>query len=116
MTAFNPHLLTLKLLGAIVAIWLVALTALLAFAQMGDGESGTAIAFYPPGWSAEEALAASHAAEARLVTTTAFDNILVVADDAPGLVARLKQAGAIMTFRNLTLGDISFAGCLGGSI
>ena len=113
---FQPHRIALKLFGAIIAIWLIAFLALLAFAQMGDGENGTAIAVYPPSWGADQALAASHAAEARLVTTTAFDNILVVADDTPGLVARLKHNGALMMFRNLALGEISFAGCLGGSL
>lgn len=116
MTPLRPHLLALKLLGAVLAIWLAALVALLAFAQMADGETGTAVAFYPPGWSSEESLAAAHAADARLVTTTAFDNILVVAQDDPGFVARLKLQGALLTFRNLTVGEVSFSGCLGGSL
>jgi hypothetical protein len=113
MTTFHPHAIALKLLGFILAVWLVALIALLAHAQMDEGDSGTAIILYPPGWSAEESLAASHQADARLLTTTAFDNVLVVAGDEPGLVGRLKQAGGIIAFRNLTLGEISFAGCLG---
>lgn len=116
MTTFNPHAFTLRLLGAILALWLGAMMALLAYAQMDDADSGTAIVVYPPGWSADESLGASHLADARLVTPTAFDNILVVAGDEAGLVARLKDTGAIAAFRNLTLGEISFAGCLGGSL
>lgn len=111
----NPHIFTLKLLGAILALWLGVMVALLAYAQMDDSDSGTAIIFYPPGWSADAALAASHSADARLLTTTAFDNIVVVASDEPGLVGRLKQSGGLIAFRNLTLGEISLSGCLGGS-
>jgi hypothetical protein len=116
MTAFNPHALTLKLLGIVLALWLGVMVALLAYAQMDEMEAGTAIIVFPPGWHLEQSLAASHAAGARLLTTTAFDNILTVASDQPGLVGRLKQAGGLMAFRNLTLGEISFAGCLGGDL
>jgi hypothetical protein len=116
MDAFRPHVLALKLLGTVLSLWLVALVALLAYAQMDETEAGTAIVFYPPGWETDVALAASHQAAARLVTTTAFDNILVVASDDAGLVGRLKQHGALMAFRNLSIGEISFAGCLGGSL
>lgn len=114
MTAFSPHAFTLKLLGTILALWLGVMAALLAYAQMDEGESGAAIIVFPPGWSLEQSLAATHRADARLLTPTAFDNILTVAGDRPGLVGRLKQAGGLIAFRNLTLGGISFAGCLGG--
>lgn len=116
MTAFRPHLLALKLFVGILVLWAVALVGLLAYAQMPDEAAGTAIVLFPPSWETEAALAAAQGIDARLVTTTAFDNIIVVAQDTPGLVGRLKEAGALMAFRNLTFGDVTFAGCLGGDL
>jgi hypothetical protein len=113
MPAHADHRFALRLLGGILALWLIAMTLLLAAARLPPEASGIVIAVFPPRATAAEALAASAAAGAKLVSAAGFENVLVVADDAPGLAGRLQDQGALAVFRNLRFGGFSFAGCIG---
>ena len=110
------HGFALKLGGGIVAIWLLLLGAVIHQAALPPEGSGIVIAVFPFGTDGAGAAAASAAAGARILSTTWFDNMLVVADDAPGLAGRLGAAGAVATFRNVSFGGLSFVGCVGGSL
>ncbi len=77
--------------------------------------SGTVIVFFAPGTESAEALAASAAAGAKLVSTSWFENMLVVADEMPGLARRLKEQGAVEAFENMSFAGFSFAGCIGAN-
>lgn len=110
------HRFALKLLAWIVGIWLVALVFLFKAAALPPEASGTVIAFFPPRMDSAQSFAASAAAGADLVSTTWFDNVLVVADERPGLARRLKEQGAIEAFKNMSFAGISFAGCIGARL
>jgi hypothetical protein len=110
------HRFALKLLAWIAGIWLIALALVFEAAALPPEASGTVIVLFPLGTSAPEAVAASAAAGAKLVSASWFDNMLVVADEAPGLAARLRQAGAIEVFANMRFAGFSFAGCIGAGL
>ena len=110
------HRFALKLLAWIVGIWLIGMVLLFEAAALPPEASGTVIALFPIGTSSAEAVGASAAAGAKLVSPSWFDNVLVVADDAPGLTGRLKRAGALEVFENMRFAGISFAGCIGATL
>ena len=109
------HRFAVKLLGGVIATWLIALAILLEAAALPPAGSGTVIAVFPPSMSATESIAASVAADAKIVSTSWFENVLVVADAAPGLAGRLQDQGALRVFRNVSFGGVSFAGCVGAT-
>jgi hypothetical protein len=110
------HRLALKLLAWIVGVWLAALALLFEAATLPPEASGTVIVLFPLGTKAAESVAASAAAGAKLVSPSWFENVLVVADDTPGLVKRLQEQGALDAFENMSFAGISFAGCIGASL
>jgi uncharacterized membrane protein SpoIIM required for sporulation len=110
------HRFALKLVAWILGLWLIGLALLFEAAALPPEGSGTVIALFPPRMSAAESLAASATAGAKLVSISWFDNVLVVADAAPGFVGRLQDQGAIAVFRNMRFAGISFAGCVGATL
>ena len=107
------HRFALKLLGGVLAVWIVAVILVFAAARLPAEGSGTVIAVFPPRMNSAASVTASAAAGARLVSASWFENVLVVADEAPGLAGRLQQAGALIVFRNVSVAGLSFAGCIG---
>jgi len=105
------HRFALKLLAWIVGIWLTALALLFEAASLPPEASGTVIVLFPPRMNAAESVSATAAAGAKLVSASWFENVLVVADEAPGLSGRLHEVGALEVFRNM-----SFAGCVGANL
>ena len=105
----------MKLLGWIAGIWLVLLALLFKAAALPPEAGGTVIVLFPPGTEASEAFTASAAAGAKLVSTSWFENMLVVVDETPGLAGRLQAEGAFAVFENLSFAGFSFAGCIGAS-
>jgi hypothetical protein len=110
------HRFALKLLAWIVGIWLTAMAFVFDAAVLPPEASGTVIVLFPVGTETAEAVVASAAAGAKLVSTSWFDSVLVVADETPGLAGRLKEQGAIDSFKNMSFAGISFAGCIGASL
>jgi hypothetical protein len=110
------HRFALKLLGGILAVWIVGLLLVLEAARLPPEGSGTVIAFFPPRMTSAESVTASAAAGAKLVSASWFENVLVVADEAPGLTGRLESQGALAVFRNVSFAGVSFAGCVGATL
>jgi hypothetical protein len=110
------HRLALKLLGSILGLWLVAMALLFEAAALPPEASGTVIVLFPLDMRAAESLAASAAAGAKLVSPSWFENVLVVADETPGLAGRLRDQGALAVFENVGIAGVSFAGCVGATI
>jgi hypothetical protein len=110
------HLFALKLAGAIVGVWLVLMSVVLYHAALPPEGSGVVIAVFPPGTDSTTVATASAATGARILSTTWFDNMLVVEDESAGFAGRLKQAGAVAAFRNVSFAGLSFVGCVGGSL
>jgi hypothetical protein len=111
----TDHRLALKLLAWVAGFWLVGMMLLFKAAALPAEASGTVIVLYPVGTETAQSVAASAAAGAKLVSPSWFENVLVVADDAPGLVGRLKDQGATAVFENMSFAGVSFAGCVGAS-
>jgi hypothetical protein len=107
------HRLALKLLAWVTGTWLVGIMLLFKAAALPAEASGTVIVLFPIGTETAQSVAASAAAGAKLVSPSWFGNMLVVADDAPGLVGRLKDRGAVEAFQNMSFAGFSFAGCIG---
>jgi hypothetical protein len=114
--AGTDHRFALKLLGGILAAWLIAMTLLLSAARLPPEGRGIVIAVFPPRATAVQAIGASAAAGAKVIAPSWFENVLVVADDTPGLVGRLEDQGALAVFRNMRFGGFSFAGCVGARL
>lgn len=110
------HRFALKLLAWITGIWFVGMALLFKAAALPPEASGTVIALFPIGTETTRAVTASAAAGAKLVSPSWFENVLVVADEAPGLAGRLKEHGALAVFANTSFGGFSFAGCIGARI
>lgn len=110
------HRFALKLLAWIVGIWVIGMALLFEAAALPPEASGTVIVLYPPGTATPAAVVSSAAAGAKLVSSSWFDNVLVVADETPGLAGRLKAQGALGVFENMSFAGVSFAGCVGASL
>ena len=114
--ATADHRFALKLLAWITGVWLIGMVFLFEAAVLPPEASGTVIVLFPLSTHSAEAVSASAAAGAKLVSATWFENVLVVADEMPGLAGRLKAAGAIDAFENISFAGFSFAGCIGASL
>jgi hypothetical protein len=110
------HRFALKFFAWVVLSWLVIMVVLFKTAALPPEASGTVIVVFPIGTESAEAVAASAAAGAKLLSPSAFENMLVVADAAPGLAGRLKEQGALEVFENMTFAGFSFAGCIGADL
>jgi hypothetical protein len=109
------HRFALKLLASVIGVWLAGMALLLNAAALPPQASGTVIVLFPAGTAVAQSVAASAAAGAKLVSTSWFENVLVVADAAPGLAGRLEANGALAVFENMSFGGFSFAGCIGAT-
>jgi hypothetical protein len=109
------HRLALKLLAWIIAVWLAGMVLLFEAAALPSEGSGTVIVLYPIGTGFGRSVTASAAAGAKLVSPSWFENVLVVADEMPGLAGRLNDQGALAVFKNISFAGFSFAGCIGAS-
>jgi hypothetical protein len=107
------HRLALKLLAWIIGTWVIGIALLFEAAALPPEASGTVIVVYPLGTDTAAAVVSSAAAGAKLVSPSWFDNVLVVADETPGLAGRLKAQGALGVFANMSFAGVSFAGCVG---
>ena len=110
------HGFALKLAGSIVGVWLLLLGFVLYEAAVPPEGSGIVIAVFPPGTDSTAVAAASATIGARILSTTWFDNMLIVEDETAGFAGRLREAGAIAAFRNISFAGLSFVGCVGGSV
>jgi hypothetical protein len=110
------HRFALKLLAWIAGFWLVGMALLFEAAALPREAGGTVIVLFPIGTNTAGSVAASAAAGAKLVSPSWFENMLVVADETPGLAGRLKDQGALAVFENMRFAGVSFAGCVGASL
>lgn len=107
------HRLALGFFAAVAVAWAVAFGLTLRQAELPAEESGRVIAVYPFGWDGQAATAAALGTEARLVRQTWLPNILELASDEPGFVARLQAKGAIGVYRAQPFSLFTLAGCTG---
>jgi hypothetical protein len=106
------HRFAVLLLTSVLVIWAIAMVLLLRASTLPPEAAGEMLAVFEPGVSQDEAFAAITRAQGQPIKSTAFDFIWVVAGETLGLAGRLKQEGAIGTYRELPLNP-TIAGCFG---
>jgi len=97
-------------LGAVL-LWATALGLVLLLGALDDAASGRVAAVFPRGKAQEDMLAAVAMADGLAVSGTWFDNMLVVEGTTPGLVGRLKAAGAVAAYRSYGVDYLMLGGC-----
>lgn len=107
------HKLALGFFAAVALIWAAAFGLTLGRAELPPEETGRVIAVYPFRWDGRMATAAALSTEARLVRETWLPNILELASEEPGFVARLQEAGAIGVYRAQPFTLFMLSGCTG---
>lgn len=109
----SGHKLALGFFAAVALAWAAVFALTLHRAALPPQASGRVVAVYPFRWSGQAATAAALRTEARLVRQTWLPNIIEVASDEPGFVARLQQQGAIGVYRAAPFNLFTLSGCTG---
>ena len=104
------HRLALGFFAAVLVVWLIVMAVLMRQAALPEDASGTMLVVFEPSIESQDAFARIVSAGARPIRATAFDFIWVVDGDESGLAGRLKQQGALGSYRNLPINP-SIAGC-----
>lgn len=103
------HRLALKLAAALLALWLVAMIALVRAAALDPDASGTMLAVFDPGVGEDTVFASLVAAGGRPVRRTWLPFVWIVAGNEPGFAGRLKRHGALGAY-----GELPFAPAIAG--
>lgn len=107
---FPGHRLALSFFAGVLIVWLIAMAVVIRHAALPPEASGSMLAVFEPGTSAEDIFASLTRAEARIVKQSGLPFIWVVAGDEPGLAGRLKAEGALGAYRELPVSPV-IAGC-----
>ncbi|HET6467046.1 MAG TPA: hypothetical protein VFG43_01585, partial [Geminicoccaceae bacterium] len=99
------------LLGAVLIVWLLAMTAVLRVAEVPGERTGDLLAVFPPGVDGSRVLAAVAASEGVVMRGTWFGNVWEVRSDAAGFAGRLRQRGALLVLPPLPLTAFTLGGC-----
>lgn len=112
MTMHWPgHRFAITLFFTVIALWLIAMFAIMRASALPPEASGTMLVVFEPGTESDMAFSAITRAEASPIRKTAFGFIWVVAGDAPGLAGKLEQQGALGAYRELPINP-AIAGCV----
>ena len=103
----RPHRFALILFGSVIAVWLLAMFALMRASALPPDAAGPMLVVFDPGVSHDDAFAAITRAGANPIRKTAFGFIWVV----DGKVERLTREGALGAYRDLPLNP-EIAGCI----
>jgi hypothetical protein len=106
----SGHRLALQIAAAIVALWLLSMIVLVRAAALGPDASGTMLAVFDPGIAEDTIFASLLAAGGKPVRRTWLPFIWVVSGTGPGFAGRLRDQGALGTYRELPFAP-TLAGC-----
>jgi hypothetical protein len=101
------HRFALSVFASVIAIWLIAMFAIMRDAALPPSADGTMLVVFEPGTKDDEAFAAITRAEAKPIRKTAFGFIWVV----DGNAGKLKAEGALGSYRDLPISP-EIAGCV----
>lgn len=107
------HWIAAGLAVATLALWLGLMVPLILVARLPDDRAGTVLAVFRPSSTPTDILAAIITADASIVRTTWFSTGWVVHSDHPGLVGRLRAAGAWAAFEPVAADIVAVSGCMG---
>jgi hypothetical protein len=101
------HRFALTVFASVIAIWLIAMFAVMRDAALPASAQGIMLVVFEPGTKDEVAFAAITRAEAKPIRKTAFGFIWVV----DGIAGKLKAQGALGSYRELPISP-EIAGCI----
>jgi hypothetical protein len=104
---FPGHRFALTLFTSVIALWLVAMFAIMRDAALEPNANGIMLVVFEPGIADDVAFAAITRAEAKPIRKTAFGFIWVV----DGNAGKLEREGALGSYRNLPISP-EIAGCV----
>jgi hypothetical protein len=110
-TRITSHGLALGLLGAVLALWLVALAVTLEVAGHEARRSGTLLAVFPRGIGATEVLARVAGADGVVIGGTWFGNVWHVHGERPRFAGELREQGAVYVLPTLPFSMFGTGGC-----
>jgi hypothetical protein len=101
------HRFAFTLFASVIALWLIAMVAIMRDAALEPDANGIMLVVFEPGIKDDIAFAAITRAEAKPIRKTAFGFIWVV----DGNAGRLEREGALGSYRNLPISP-EIAGCV----
>lgn len=107
---YPSHKFALTFFASIIALWLIAMAVIMRAGALSPDATGTMLAVFEPNTSSDNAFASIVNAGGKPIRQTSFGFIWVVTSEEIGLAGRLKQNGAIGSYRNLPLSP-TIAGC-----
>jgi hypothetical protein len=110
MKNYPSHKFALMFFTSVIALWLIAMAIIMRAGALTPEASGTMLAVFEPATPSDKVFAAIVNAGAKPIRQTSFGFIWVVTSDEIGLSGRLKENGAIGSYRNLPLSP-TIAGC-----
>lgn len=103
----RPHRFALMVFLSVIALWLVAMFAIMRDAALKPEANGVMLVVFEPGIADDLAFAAITRAEAKPIRKTAFGFIWVV----DGNAGKLEAEGALGSYLNLPISP-EIAGCV----
>jgi hypothetical protein len=110
MKNYPSHKFALMFFTSVIALWLIAMAIIMRAGALSPDASGTMLAVFEPNTPSDKVFASIIKAGAKPIRQTSFGFIWVVISDEVGLSGRLKDNGAIGSYRNLPLSP-TIAGC-----
>jgi hypothetical protein len=110
-TRIASHGLALGLLGAVLALWLVALAVTLEVAGHEARRSGTLLAVFPRGIGTTDVLVRVAGADGVVVRGTWFANVWHVHGEQPRFAGALREQGAVYVLPMLPFDVFGTGGC-----
>ncbi len=110
MNNYPSHKFALMFFTAVILLWLLAMAIIMRAGALTPDASGTMLAVFEPNTPSEKVFASIVNAGGKPIRQTSFGFIWVVSSDEIGLAGRLKENGAIGSYRNLPLSP-TIAGC-----
>ena len=107
---YPSHKFALIFFASVIAVWLVAMAAIMRAGALTAEATGTMLAVFEPNTPSDQVFASLVNAGAKPIRQTSFGFIWVVTSDEAGLAGRLRANGAIGSYRNLPLSP-TIAGC-----
>lgn len=102
----SPHRFALAVFASVIALWLVAMFAVMRDAALPAAAQGPMLVVFNPGTSQDAAFATLTRAGARIIRPSSFNFIWVVDGNAGALV----REGALGAYRELPISP-TIAGC-----
>ena len=107
---YPSHKFALTFFASVIGLWLIGMALIMRAGALSSEATGTMLAVFEPNTSSDKVFASIVNAGGKPIRQTSFGFIWVVTSDEPGLAGKLKQNGAIGSYRNLPLSP-TIAGC-----